>query len=293
MAPRERLRLAIAGSTIAHHRSAAASSTGGANRNARTVPCGGSVPSRTSTSPLVLGRRRHLAEARPTFTTPAWDFWSPLGGGGYPESLTREPGQDQAGIVVRSDHESRTSSRVEARAGARRSAGSRLRPVSAPVDQLLLIHHLAHREGFIVHAAGFDLRGLASSSRASPALARARSRARRGRTPRRDPALRRADDRAGPGTAVRGVGHPLDGHRANRPESRSAAPRAGVPGEGRTSIRLGASSSPDRPPAARYRGVSALTDQERSALVLGTLENSSPPFPPSSSASRAMPAWER
>jgi hypothetical protein len=89
----------------------------------------------------------------PNFVTSAWRLW-PLDGGGYHLAFQPEPGQLRAVLQA-----NRFGSRVTYHEMARveRSGGLSVvfDPLRMPIDQLILIHHLAHRDGFLLHAAGF------------------------------------------------------------------------------------------------------------------------------------------
>jgi hypothetical protein len=90
----------------------------------------------------------------PLFTTQAWQLWT-LPGGGYQVSLLRAPGAGRPVLV--SDHRTGEVTFHAAPGEVREAAGLPLvfDPFRMPVDQLLLAQHLAFREGFILHAAGF------------------------------------------------------------------------------------------------------------------------------------------
>jgi hypothetical protein len=97
-----------------------------------------------------------VPEGPPLFSTNAWDLWRQPGGG-YRVALIREPGERRP--VLTAD---RLTTRVDYHeAEGRARLGPALPvvfdPFRMPVDQLLFIHHLAHREGFLLHAAGFTI----------------------------------------------------------------------------------------------------------------------------------------
>jgi hypothetical protein len=91
----------------------------------------------------------------PLFRTDAWAMW-PLADEGFQLSLLRVSEEERATVV--SD---RTTSRVvyhEAPIRAPVVAGAPLvpDPLRMPVEQMLLVQHLAFRGGAILHAAGID-----------------------------------------------------------------------------------------------------------------------------------------
>lgn len=95
----------------------------------------------------------------PIFVTPAWELWS-RDGGGYLVSLLR--GQGLANPVVVSDALTSDVSFHGIEPWSRDGGGMPvfLDPLVMPLDQLLFMHHLAHREGFILHSAGIELDGI-------------------------------------------------------------------------------------------------------------------------------------
>jgi hypothetical protein len=97
---------------------------------------------------------------RPLFRSPAWDIWT-LPDDGFHMTFLQANGAPRTSLVADA-----TVSQVEFHqpvpSGHR---GGELdvvpNPYRMPVDQLLLVHHLAHREGLIIHSAGFELGGAA------------------------------------------------------------------------------------------------------------------------------------
>ena len=90
----------------------------------------------------------------PLFATQAWELWA-LPDGGYQVALIRATGKARPMLVA--DRATRRVVYHEAEGRAPIADGLPLvfDPFRMPVDQLLLIQHLAFREGFIVHSAGF------------------------------------------------------------------------------------------------------------------------------------------
>jgi hypothetical protein len=94
----------------------------------------------------------------PSFATQGWERWR-LPGGGHHITLVREPGYARPVLVSDPSTSRVTYFEVERAASIVDGMPVVFDPFRMPVDQLLLLHHLASRGGCIAHAAGFVLGG--------------------------------------------------------------------------------------------------------------------------------------